>query len=147
METNADIVVKGLKCCHTSVVADCKQCPYKGKADYEEDLGITCTNLLIKDALELISKLTEEKYDIETSYKLLKKDNERLINSNLVFAQNVEKVAANYYNIGCTDTAKGIYERLVDKAYTSNDWSHGEHPMVVELDDIDEIVEEFLENK
>jgi hypothetical protein len=32
-------------------------------------------------------------------------------------------------------------------AYQSNDWSHGEHPMVVEVEDIDQIAKEMLEGE
>ena len=53
-------IIKALECCHTAFIADCKQCTYKGKADNEEDLGITCLNVLMKDALALIKELTEE---------------------------------------------------------------------------------------
>jgi hypothetical protein len=35
-------------------------------------------------------------------------------------------------------------ERLKEMAYKSTDWSHGEHPLVVEVDYIDEVLEEFL---
>lgn len=35
-------------------------------------------------------------------------------------------------------------ERLKDMAYKSTDWSHGEHPLVVEVDYIDEVLEEIM---
>ena len=37
-----------------------------------------------------------------------------------------------------------MQKRLRAVAYQSGDWSHGEHPMVVELDDIDQIAEEMI---
>jgi hypothetical protein len=43
------------------------------------------------------------------------------------------------------ETAEKFAERLKEMAYQSTDWSHGEHPMVVEVDYIDEICEEFTE--
>ena len=39
-------IIKALECCHSSFIADCKQCPYKDKADFEEDFSITCLNVL-----------------------------------------------------------------------------------------------------
>lgn len=43
------------------------------------------------------------------------------------------------------ETAEKFAERLKEMAYQSTDWSHGEHPMVVEVDYIDEIAKEFTE--
>lgn len=39
---------------------------------------------------------------------------------------------------------KQFAKRLKEMAYKSTDWSHGEHPLVVEVDYIDEVLEEFL---
>ena len=43
------------------------------------------------------------------------------------------------------ETAEKFAERLKEMAYQSTDWSHGEHPMVVEVDYIDKICEEIME--
>jgi Tfp pilus assembly pilus retraction ATPase PilT len=43
------------------------------------------------------------------------------------------------------ETAEKFAEMLKAMAYQSTDWSHGEHPMVVEVDYIDEICEEITE--
>ena len=45
------------------------------------------------------------------------------------------------------ETAEKFAERLKEMAYQSTDWSHGVHPMVVEVDYIDEIAEEFTGDK
>ena len=45
------------------------------------------------------------------------------------------------------DTMREIQERVKAVAYLSCDWSHGEHPMVVELDDIDQIATEMVEGE
>ena len=47
----------------------------------------------------------------------------------------------------CKETAEKFAERLKEMAYQSTDWSHGEHPMVVEVDYIDEICEEITEDR
>lgn len=77
MELNREQIIKALECCHSSCDADCKQCTYRGKADDEEDLGITCINVLIKDTLSLIKELTEE--------------NERLLARNFELSEKGEK--------------------------------------------------------
>lgn len=42
------------------------------------------------------------------------------------------------------EAIKEFWSRLQGIAYQSGDWSHGEHPMVVELDDAEEIYEEMV---
>lgn len=51
------------------------------------------------------------------------------------------------YKNGYKQGIKDMQKRLIEKAYQSSDWSHGEHPLVVEIDDINEIVQELLEGK
>ena len=59
--------------------------------------------------------------------------------------QNVAKVnISRLIAEAKANTVRKMQERLKERAYTSNDWSHGEHPMVVECDDIDQIAEEML---
>jgi hypothetical protein len=41
------------------------------------------------------------------------------------------------------ETAREILKALKNMAYQSNDWSHGVHPMVVEVDYIEEIAEDY----
>lgn len=45
------------------------------------------------------------------------------------------------------ETAEKFAEMLKEMAYQSTDWSHGEHPMVVEVDYIDEILEEITDGE
>ena len=45
------------------------------------------------------------------------------------------------------EAIKEFAEKLKERAYTSAEWSHGEHPKVVECDDIDDLVEEMTEGK
>ena len=42
------------------------------------------------------------------------------------------------------EAIKEFWGRLKGIAYQSGDWSHGEHPMVVELDDAEEIYDEMV---
>ena len=70
-------IIKALECCKTPLASDCENCVYTGKR-LEDGVYEGCVNCLVGDALSLIKELIEEKYDIECSYKLLKKDNDRL---------------------------------------------------------------------
>lgn len=42
------------------------------------------------------------------------------------------------------EAIKEFWNKLQGIAYQSGDWSHGEHPMVVELDDAEEIYDEMV---
>ena len=42
-----------------------------------------------------------------------------------------------------SEARKEFAERLKDHKYQSSDWSHGEHPFVIEETDIDDLVEEM----
>lgn len=48
----------------------------------------------------------------EKAYEKLEVENQRLCQNNLVFAQGVEKVAANYYNLGCADTVRKMQSEI-----------------------------------
>lgn len=48
------------------------------------------------------------------------------------------------YKNGYAKGIKEFAERLKERKYQSSDWSHGEHPFVVEETDIDELVEEMV---
>ena len=45
------------------------------------------------------------------------------------------------------EAIKEFAERLKEYRYTSSDWSHGEHPMVVEWDDVEEVLYRMTEVK
>lgn len=123
MKLNREQIVKALECCLADRVI-CDNCPIQDECE---------SNLfnatLLKYALSTINELTEE--------------NERLSQNNLVFAQGVEKVAANYYNLGCTDTVQKMQEMLkpifVDKSYTL-------YTGACVHDTIDQIAKEMLED-
>ena len=62
-------------------------------------------------------------------------------------AESNAKTYETAYERGSKETAEKFAERLKAMAYQSTDWSHGEHPMVVEVDYIDEICEEITEGE
>lgn len=55
-----------------------------------------------------------------------------------------EQAYKNGYDKGYAVGAKAFAEKLKIRKYKSSDWSHGEHPFVVEESDIDEILEEMV---
>lgn len=70
-----------------------------------------------------------------------------LYRSALQRAEKWEKLCGIKIKETRKETAEKFAERLKSMAYQSTDWSHGEHPMVVEVDYIDEICEEITEGK
>ena len=59
-------------------------------------------------------------------------------------AESNEITYKTAYERGCKETAEKFAEKLKSMVYQSTDWSHGEHPMVVEVDYIDEVLEEII---
>lgn len=51
----------------------------------------------------------------------------------------------NGYEKGKQDAVIEFAKRLKEYKYLSSDWSHGEHPFVVEENDIDQLLFETLE--
>lgn len=51
----------------------------------------------------------------------------------------------NGYEKGKQDAVIEFAKRLKEYKYLSSDWSHGEHPFVVEENDIDQLLLEMLE--
>lgn len=91
---NAEQVKKALGCCHSCNEADCKDCGYRHKADGEEDLYISCVNVLISDALALINKQeTEynELYEICESYRIERDAMRGAANSYKMYSKTLEK--------------------------------------------------------
>lgn len=56
----------------------------------------------------------------------------------------IEDALESAYKHGYVAGIKDFAERLKEYKYQSSDWSHGEHPFVVEESDIDELVEEMV---
>ena len=55
-----------------------------------------------------------------------------------------EQAYKNGYEKGYAKGIQDFAERMKERKYQSSDWSHGEHPFVVEESDIDELVEEMV---
>jgi hypothetical protein len=68
------------------------------------------------------------------------------IKENAFYSKGYAQGIKNTYEIVVPDKLKQFAERLKETAYKSTDWSHGEHPLVVEVDYIDEVLEEFIKD-
>lgn len=78
--------------------------------------------------------------DAESVAKELHKDGYRKLDDHAILVLRKAKGLEEKVR---KETAEKYAERLKEMAYQSTDWSHGEHPMVVEVDYIDEICEEL----
>ena len=117
-------VIKALECCSSGKIDGCNDCPLF----YVLGLNVSteeCMESAISNAIDLINRQKEELDDLRE----------------IVFTDRSEAIKKLK-----AEAIKEFAERLKERAYTSSDWSHGEHPQVVECDDIDEIVEEMTED-
>lgn len=116
---NDNDIVKALECCANEPTLNCRNCPY------EESCNMGRSDMQ-KDALDLINRQKEE---IERLEKSLTKQFDSY--------QSIRGKAK-------AEAIKEFAERLKERKYQSSDWSHGEHPYVVEKADINEILLEEM---
>lgn len=116
--------------CHDGDVERCLRCPYRTSDD--------CHVKLSNDALDLIKR---QKAEIERLEAMVDAAEEHF--SPLPFRNNFDK----YISKSKADAYKEFAERLKERKYQSSDWSHGEHPYVVEEDDINDILQELTEGE
>ena len=112
-------IIKALGCCqHRSDVIICSSnCPLFEWCEDEDNDDNVC-NL----ALDLINRLQAE---ISVKNKLLD-----------IAEEKFKHIKAEAY--------KEFAERLKERKYLDDGWSHGEHPYVVEESDIDDVYEELV---
>jgi hypothetical protein len=115
--TDNDIIKALNRCCE---FADCRGCPFQ--------LGGDCIRRLCKESLDLINR---QKAEIER----LQGYNDNLLTANTALSNEILDIKF--------ETIKEFAERLKERKYQSSDWSHGEHPYVVEEDDINDILQEL----
>lgn len=118
--TDSDII-KALECCTRD--GECSACPMRGLKT------IGCVERLIVSALDLIKRQQAEIERLEG------------LATNMEYCANH---ALDEIEKEKREAIKDFAERLKEKAYTAeNEWSRGGHPLVVEVDDIDELVAEM----
>ena len=113
-------IIKALEC---HIKGRCHSCP-NGKEEIQL-LHKPCSRMIAEYALSLINR---QKAEIER----LKAEQEMADG----YAEALEERAK-------ADAIKELAERLKECKYQSSDWSHGEHPYVVEESDIDNLVKEM----
>lgn len=130
--TDKDII-KALECCFQADCDRCDECPYK---EVER-----CIDRMQKDAAFLIrvqqaeiERLTAE---VDKQYEQAQAD---------ILGNMADGGTSCHWCIAehKKNAVKTFVERIKARAYTSErEWSHCEHPMVVEVGDIDECVAEM----
>lgn len=111
--TDSDII-EALECCLNAESESCNDCKYSGYS--------ACVELMVCEAVALIKRQQAE--------------NERL-------KAELDALVRNYKE-RAMEAVRDFAGLLKERAYTAeNEWSRGEHPLVVEVDDIDEIVAEM----
>lgn len=148
-------IIKALKYCYRDMnyVKCNSNCPMYEYCESDEENEMNICGL----AFELINR---QKAEIEGLYKINKSSEEEIheLRTELLKRQNLEesfcrtinqfdKRLAKTVKAERAETIKEFAERLKSLAYTSKDWSHGEHPYVVEVEDIDNVVDEMTEGK
>lgn len=123
---NDNDIVKTLESIASESIGDCKRdCAfYNGKVHY-------CAGVVAKNALDLIKRKDEQILELQ---------------GNLKFVRGAyDSACKQLYELAKADAVIEFAERLKERKYQSSDWSHGEHPYVVEESDINEILEEMTE--
>ena len=109
-----------------------KQTMYRGYSSYK---------------LPLVRKWLQENFEV------VEADIDDLINRQKAEIERLEETKNRLlYNLQAvlderadrSEAVKEFAERLKESKYQSSDWSHGEHPYVVEVSDIDNLVEEMV---
>lgn len=116
-------IIKALECCKGYLTNDCAICQNVEKYP-------RCNEFLNEIALDLINR---QKAEIES------------LNIELQSMRSAANSYKMHYETTKSEAIKEFAERLKEKKYKSCEWSHGEHPYVVEECDIDELVKEMTE--
>ena len=115
-------IVKGLEI-HCNGEIGCQGCPLEKESD-----GL-CVDCLARASLDLINR---QKAEIER------------LNKALQVIEVMEEQHKWGLNKAKAEAYKEFADRLKQQKYQSSDWSHGEHPYVVEESDIDNTLIELV---
>lgn len=165
--------IKALECC---INADCLNCPQWSEEWYSgmcNDFLKSILDLINRRNAE-IDKLQEVNADLNESLRLAAEANKDLnaeieeleYDRKLIFDEgkawhkkandlqvelDAMRGAANslemHYEEAKAEAIKEFVEKLKQWQYESSDWSHGEHPCVVEVNEIDNLVAEMTEGE
>ena len=141
--TDREIIKAWDICLHTNNREDCEICPHSIH-------GIHCIANLRIDTFNLLKRQQVEIEELQSEITLLKQSNANLQE---LYQGEKEKVAnakqkvidiAKALKTAKADAIKEFAERLKKEGYESIEWSHGEHPYIVEFSDIDNILWEMV---
>lgn len=161
-DVNENDIVLGLKCVANDDEILCKDCAF-----LDNNRGFACRKNVSRAAINLINRLTAENLELQGNLKFVRGTVERLLETSdkqqaeierlnhirAELSREIERLKEAYAVYEETtglkqvraDTAKKFAEWLKVRKYKSSEWSHGEHPYVVEESDIDEVLEEMTE--
>ena len=120
-------IIKALEWCRTAKMVTMKFF----KCDRPLEITTTEKEICFGDVLDLINRQKAEIEELNTNLALAF-DNAKNNTIERIREHTIRFVTINEFA-----------ERLKERAYTSSDWSHGEHPQVIECDDIDDLVQEM----
>ena len=132
---NDNEILKALECCANE--QGCENCPAN---PHRGNYGF-CTPPLIRATFDLV---TRQRAKIER----FEKENHEKFNKWKILDNRTKQRYAELYEeakaVVRAEAIKEFAERLKEQKYQSSEWSHGEHPFVVEECDIDELVQEMV---
>ncbi|MEE0970225.1 MAG: hypothetical protein U0M06_12720 [Clostridia bacterium] len=138
-------IKKALECCLEASGVNCGKCPYCDNCVTDEN-----TSLMMIDVLDLLNRLQADRENYkqiaENQQKIILDkafENKRLRTSNDALRM-ANELCKGWEERAKAEAYKEFAERLKQLKYQSSDWSHGEHPFVVEESDIDDTLYELV---
>ena len=147
-------IKKAVECCK-DLKNPCRNCPYHDRGECIEELTLDMgdyINELESDNERLSSRHRNLKINYNKTWKQYREyevENQQLKDRIAELEEYIEgneqdaKAFVNGWHKDLETELKQFAERLKEMAYKSTDWSHGEHPLVVEVDYIDETLNDF----
>lgn len=136
-------IKKALKICSTKGVS-CKECPAFVKVDRSNCKQVLLGALNIINRQEtLIEKLEKVEHYADKTIATQKAEIEQLTKDKENFAYSLANAVGQKMTVKA-EAYKEFADKIKKWKYQSSDWSHGEHPFVIEESDIDEVLNELV---
>lgn len=118
-------IEKALDCCCSDKCL-CYDCPHNEYNQVDNNYPYSCERYLMMDALALI-----------------RRQKAQLVEQMLTVDAECDKCIAEVR----AEAIREFAERIKSQSYESVEWSHGGHPMVCEIEIVEEIAEEMTEEQ
>lgn len=118
-------IIKALECHMSKSLDDCEKCPYHA----QKRAFRNCHEHLYQDLLFLVNR---QRADIDWLFGIVR-------TYKLRWAKTTAKL-----DTAKSEAIKMLLTEAKKQAYVSSDWSHGEHPLVIEWDDLEAVAEEMV---